>query len=758
MTTDERIREANENKRQSEIGRLVMEAEGRFLSLLDELDYGYYVVDFEGNITDCSEAACRILGRSREELTGMNNREFMSPGSAKEAYALFNEVFRTGKPKRAADGVIFRPDGAVRVIEASISIARSPEGEQAGFMGLIHDVTDTRAVERQLVEQETTFRAITDGARDAIIMMDDRGRITFWNPGAERIFGYSAEECTGLALHRLLSAEEYRSRYEEAFPRFQATGLGDAIGRTIRLIGLRKGGERFPMELSLSAAKLKGRLCSIGVVRDISEVVRAEEALKVSEEKFRMLFDLSPTGVFRTTVKGTVMDANLAARRMLGLGDSEPIEDLSALDFYADPQERISLVKDLAREGTVRNMQVTLKRRDGTTIDVLVNISAEREGQDSEDPSLYGTIVDVTESMRMHKELEKSELRYRRLFERSLAGVYTMDLEGRLLDCNGAFANMFGFSSQEEAVSSSFNESHSFTVDAESHQLFLEKIRDKGFLLEWDSLARRRNGEVFWILENAVLIDEPGHEPYILGSILDITRTKEAERHRQREKHLETVAALTGGLAHEIRNPLFAIGLNSEILAKKDSSASDAVAIANIQEHVKRLGDLIGNIVELGQSLSGDELKAVDLSSCLRTALDWFKAAHPDQSENLIVEEAPPGTRFLGNERALVRVLEQLLQNAQEASSSGGEIRVALEKKKGTVAIAVSDEGSGITAKALPRLFEPFFTTKKSHPGLGLAICRHLIESQGGTLSAANKPDDKGSVFTVELPLFEGSD
>lgn len=757
MTTDERIR-ANGNKRQSELGRLVMEAEGRFLSLLDELDYGYYVVDFEGNITDCSEAACHILGRTREELIGMNNREFMSPVSARKAYQLFNEVFRTGTPKRAADGVIFRPDGAVRVVEATISIARSPEGEPAGFMGIIHDVTDTKAVERQLVEQETTLRAITDGARDAIIMMDESGRITFWNPGAERIFGYSAEECTGLDLHRLLSAEEYRSRYEEAFPRFQATGLGDAIGRTIRLVGLRKGGERFPLELSLSAAKLKGRLCSIGIVRDISEAVKAEEAIKAGEEKFRMLFDLSPTGIVRTTANGKVMEANQTARRILGLGDSEPIEDLSALDFYADPKERKTVTRELLRDGSLTNRPVTLKRRDGSEFTALLSAVMETAGKEEVEPSFYVTMVDFTEMGRMQEELEESENRYRLIFQRNLAGVYTMDLEGRLLDCNGAFADMFGFSSREEAVSSSFNESHSFTADAESHALFLEEIRDKGFLLEWDSLARRRNGEVFWVLENAVLIDEPGHEPYILGSALDTTRTKEAERHRQREKHLETVAALTGGLAHEIRNPLFAISLNSEILAKKGSSASDAVAIANIQEHVKRLGNLIGIVTDLGQSLSEEELKSVDLSICLRSAQDWFKEQNPGRAQELIVEEVSTNTRFLGNERALVRVLEQLLQNAQEASPSGGEIRVTLERKKGTVAIAVSDEGSGIAAKALPRLFEPFFTTKKNHSGLGLAICLHLVESQGGTLSAANKPDDKGSVFTVELPLFEGSD
>ncbi|MBW2618125.1 MAG: PAS domain S-box protein, partial [Deltaproteobacteria bacterium] len=139
-------------------------------------------------------------------------------------------------------------------------------------------------MEKALVASEEKFRTIAATAQDAIIMIDAESKITYWNEAAQSIFGYTQEEARGQDAHELLTPEPHLTQYRRAFPRFQKTGQGAAVGRILELSAVRKGGEEFPVELSLSAVFLYGKWQAIGIIRDITERKRAEEELKAAKE------------------------------------------------------------------------------------------------------------------------------------------------------------------------------------------------------------------------------------------------------------------------------------------------------------------------------------------------------------------------------------------------------------------------------------------------------------------------------------------
>jgi len=140
--------------------------------------------------------------------------------------------------------------------------------------------------ERQ--ETEKKLLTITDAAADGIVLMDNDANISYWNPGAESIFGYSPEEAIGMEMHLLIAPEEFHDDYREGFKRFRETGQGPAVGNTLEFPAIRKNGDRFPIEVSISSVKLSGKWHAAGIIRDISDRKRVEKEL-VRASKFESI-------------------------------------------------------------------------------------------------------------------------------------------------------------------------------------------------------------------------------------------------------------------------------------------------------------------------------------------------------------------------------------------------------------------------------------------------------------------------------------
>lgn len=152
---------------------------------------------------------------------------------------------------------------------------------EKSYWALNREIEHRKEAQEALVESEERFRSITAAAQDAVLMIDDKGKLAYWNPAAQKIFGYSAEEVLGRDAHQLLGPRRYHAASEKGYAVFRETGTGPVVGKTLELEALRKDGSEFPVELSVSNVMLRGKWHAVGVLRDITERKRAEEELEI---------------------------------------------------------------------------------------------------------------------------------------------------------------------------------------------------------------------------------------------------------------------------------------------------------------------------------------------------------------------------------------------------------------------------------------------------------------------------------------------
>jgi len=148
--------------------------------------------------------------------------------------------------------------------------------DERELLGRVRSMVRLRQFQTALLDSEERFRSISTAAQDAIIVMDDRSQVAYWNPAAKTIFGYTEEEALGASVHALLAPARFREAYLLGYPHFRATGKGATVGKTIERVAVRKNGEEFPIEISVSAVQNKGQWHAVGIVRDITERKQAE--------------------------------------------------------------------------------------------------------------------------------------------------------------------------------------------------------------------------------------------------------------------------------------------------------------------------------------------------------------------------------------------------------------------------------------------------------------------------------------------------
>ena len=207
--------------------------EQKYRVLFESLNDAVFLADAEtGYIVDTNNQGEMLLGRTRDEIIGMHQSELHPPKASNE----YRQRFATHVQKgRAADydGMIIRKDGST--VPVNISASTITIGRKQLMLGLFRDITELKRAEEALREDEERFHAITSSAHDAIIIMDDTGKIHYWNRAAEKIFGYSVEEVSGKAMHTLIMPQHYRQAYQKGLSTFRVTGQAPVSGLVLEL-------------------------------------------------------------------------------------------------------------------------------------------------------------------------------------------------------------------------------------------------------------------------------------------------------------------------------------------------------------------------------------------------------------------------------------------------------------------------------------------------------------------------------------------
>lgn len=252
-------------------------------NIFDNIAEGIVIVNQQYMIITANRAYCNQIQKPLQDIIGSYCYEIAhktdKPCYEYHEICSVKEVFKTGRSCAAIHTHYNKYNEPVLVKIKSYPV-KEDSGKIVFAILFIENITDKDNLEKELKDSEEKFQTICLTAQDSIIIIDDEGKITYWNLASEKIFGYSAQEIHGKLLHSLIAPERFYERYKKGFDLFKHTGDGPAIGKTLELYAVRKDGSEFPIELSLSAVKIRGKYNAIGFVRDITERKHTEEKLK----------------------------------------------------------------------------------------------------------------------------------------------------------------------------------------------------------------------------------------------------------------------------------------------------------------------------------------------------------------------------------------------------------------------------------------------------------------------------------------------
>jgi len=286
-TLEKRIRDLEEALQQCrQAGKSVSEAEETSRALFNATLESAILIDTKGTILAVNEVAIYRLDKLNVNIIRMNINDVLPSDVAIQIKNKIDAVISSGEP------IQFENESEGSLYANTIYPLFGKHGNVQKVAIYTRDVTVQRQAVEALRESEEKFRSISSSAQDALIMMSNRGNITYWNEAAERIFGYTKKEAIDRDLHRLLVPKKYLEAFTKGFENFKETGQGSAIGKTIEMSALRKDGREFSMELSLSSFQLQGQWHALGVIRDISDRKKAEKE-RLQKEKLEGVLEMA---------------------------------------------------------------------------------------------------------------------------------------------------------------------------------------------------------------------------------------------------------------------------------------------------------------------------------------------------------------------------------------------------------------------------------------------------------------------------------
>ncbi len=302
--------------------------------------------------------------------------------------------------------LIFHP--FTRHVRIIIGKLQSVTGELSRHQEHLEELVRQRTAElenrsKELAESEAKFRLISTSAQDAIVIIGNDERVTYWNPAAEKIFGYAADEVLGRNLHALLTPAHYHDAAHAGFDHFRSSGEGPIVGTTFEINALRKNGEEFPVELSISAFRLQDSWHALGIIRDITERKRSEENLRITAS----VFDTSREAILIADADNRIVDVNPAFVRITGYSRDEVLGRNPRLlnsgrhdrEFFA------AMWRSLEQENAWRG-EIWNRRKSGETYTELLSISVirDREGRAQRYVAVFSDISHIKEH---EKELSR---------------------------------------------------------------------------------------------------------------------------------------------------------------------------------------------------------------------------------------------------------------------------------------------------------------------------------------------------------------
>jgi PAS domain S-box-containing protein len=616
------------------------------------------------------------------------------------------------------------------------------------------DITERAVVQRALENSEARLQQILNNTTAVVFVKDRGGRFLSVNRQFERLFHCRQEEVAGKTDHEILPEEIARVfrandllvlkrnapiEFEETAP------LDDGLHTYISI--------KFPLHDASGAAYA---VC--GIATDITERKRSDEALRISEESYRAIFDAAEDSIFVHDIEtGAIVDVNRKACATFGYTREEFRHiDVGALGTGERPYTQQDAMELITRAAAGEELRIEWhgKSKDGSLRwhEVFVK-RVTIGGQDR----VLALARNITGRKRAEGALRASEEQYHAMFNASIDGLALWNAAGEIVDTNPALLRMYGYDDGE--------------FSALPPGTFAGPSYDRGFLRAV-AAGEARHSELTELRKDSSALELEVHgipmqyqgKPHVLTIARDITENKRSaeELARQREssyqrEKLAALGSLLAGVAHELNNPLSVVVARAVMLEEESYPAAQAAA-SKIRIAAERCARIVRTFLAMARQQPPERVP-VAVNDVVSAALDITAYTVRTSSIEValdLAEDIPP---ILADADQLHQVLLNLIINAQQSlqdQPAPRRIRVSsrFDAVTDAIRITVADNGPGIPAHLRTRVFEPYFTTKPTGigTGVGLAVSLGIVEAHGGRLTV-DCPSEGGAVFTIALPV-----
>ena len=619
---------------------------------------------------------------------------------------------------------------------------------------LCDDLAERERVQRELANSEARLQQILNNATAVVSVKDTEGRFLFVNRQWEQVFSLGHAEVAGRTDRESLPesiAHEIRANDALVLARnapmeFEETApLADGVHTYISI--------KFPLH---DASGVAYAVCAIST--DITERKRSDEALRVSEQSYRAIFNAAEDAIFvHDPITGAMVDVNAKACAAFGYTRDEFRQiDVGALGTGQHPYTQQEAMGLISRAYAGEDLRVEWHGRTkggGLRWHEVFIKCVQIGGQDR----ILALARDITGRKRAEEALRASEEQYHAMFNASIDGLALWNAEGEIVDTNPALWRMYGYGDLDTGAS----QPETYTRPSYPDD-FMAAVA-AGESLHSEVTQARKDGSTLEVELHGIPMQYQG-KPHVLTIARDITEKKRSaeELARQREslyqrEKLAALGSLLAGVSHELNNPLSVVVARAVLLEEQGDRATQAAAL-KIRTAAERCARIVRTFLAMARQQQPERVP-VAINDVVAAALDITGYAIRTSGIEVALDLARNVPLVLADGDQLHQVLLNLIINAQQAMQDQPRprrIRITsrFDAAASLLRITVADNGPGIAAHLRARVFEPYFTTKPTGIGLGvgLAVSLGIVEAHGGTLTVAC-PAEGGAIFSITLPV-----
>ncbi len=658
-------------------------SEQKYRDILENMEEGYYEEDLAGNFTFFNNSMCRIYGYSREELMGMNYRQYTDKETAKKLFQIFNEIYKTGNTNISYNYEVIGKDGAKRYIEASASIRKDSSDKPIGFKGIIRDVTSRREAEEALRRSEEKYRTVVELSPDGIAIAS-KGRHVFANKSLAKIFGVSGpDELVGKPIIDYIHPDYRKTVLKRIAEQTKRGALVPLIEEKM----LRADGAVINTEVAAAPLEYEGEQAVLAVIRDITDRKQTEEALSKSERFLTNIFNSIRDGISIIDKSMNIVRVNSVMEQWYAY--NMPLVGKKCYKAYHSRDERCKTCPTWQTLQTGESAYAIVpKRGAGDTIVGWLDLYSFPIVDDAtgEMQGVIEYVRDVTEHKLAEEALRGSEEKYRSILESIREGYFELNLDGNYTFANEASCRYLGYT-KEELIGMNYRRHMDEETAKKMYQSYYELYRT-GNPIEILELEAIRKDATKAIYETSVSLirDNEGKPVGFRGVSRDITERKKMEEalRRSEEKYRHILENMEEGCFEIDLVGNFTFVNNAEC-RNLGYSKEELIGMNNRQYQdeatVRRMYQIFNDIYK-----TGEPNKIIDIEIIRKDETKKFN----EISVALIRDSQGKKIGFSGVSRditerkraddALKRNREELIRKNQEIEESRKNVQLTLEK------------------------------------------------------------------------------